>query len=173
MENQASTKNIIINYGLILGVIGLLPSLIKYAMGGNYLENDSISGILSVIVSIIFIVLAYKKFKTNNNGFMTWGQGVKIGMGIIFISMIITILYLLLFTNFIEPDFKAQVIEASEQKWIDAGYSDDQIEMSKEMTNKYFNLSMFGGIAIMSLFFGFVVSAITSAIMKKNEEEQY
>ena len=173
MENQASSKSIILNYGLILGIIGLLPSLIKYATGGNYLENDPISTILSLVITIVFIVLATKKYKESNGGFMSWGQGVKVGMGVIFISMIITILYLFVFTNYIEPDFKNQVIEASQQKWIDAGMSEEQMEMSKEMTDKYFNLSMFGGIAVMSLFFGFVVSAITSAIMKKSQEDNY
>ena len=87
--------------------------------------------------------------------------------------MIISIVYLLLFTNFIEPDFKNQVIESSIVKWEDAGMSSDQIEMSTKMTNDYFELSLYGSIVVMTLFLGFVISAIVSAIMKKSEEDTY
>lgn len=173
MENQANSKNIILNYGLILGVISILPGLIKYAMGGNYLENDWVSSVLSLVLTVAFIVLGIKKFKSENEGFLSWGQGVKIGLGIVLISMIISIVYLLLFTNFIEPDFKNQVIESSIVKWEDAGMSSDQIEMSTKMTNDYFELSLYGSIVVMTLFLGFVISAIVSAIMKKSEEDTY
>ena len=87
--------------------------------------------------------------------------------------MIISIAYLLLFTNFIEPDFKNQVIESSIVKWQDAGMTSDQIEMTTKMTNDYFELSLYGSIVVMSLFLGFVFSAIIAAIMKKSEEETY
>ena len=173
MENQANSKGIILNYGVTLGVISILPGLIKYAMGGNYLENDVTSSIIGLALGVIFIILGMKKFKTENNGFMSWGQGVKIGMGIFLISLVISVIYLLIFTNFIEPDFKNQVIEASITKWEDAGMSSDQIDISKKMTEDYFTLSLYGGVAIGGLFIGFVISAITAAIMKKNEEDTY
>ncbi|SDR81574.1 Protein of unknown function [Polaribacter sp. KT25b] len=173
MENQTNSKSIILNYGLILGVISILPGLIKYAMGGNYLENDWISSVLSLVLTVAFIVLGIKKFKSENEGFLSWGQGVKVGLGIVLISMIISIVYLLLFTNFIEPDFKNKVIESSIVKWEDAGMSSDQIEMSTKMTKDYFELSLYGSIVVMSLFLGFVISAITAAIMKKTEEDTY
>ena len=173
MENQANSKSIILNYGLILGAISLLPSLIKYAMGGNYLENDMVSGVIGVALTIAFIIFAFKKYKESNNGFMSWGQGVKIGMGIILISMIITITYLLIFTNFIEPDFQTQALDIAQQKWVDAGMTEEQIETTRTMADKYFNLSLYGSITVMSLLLGFVISAITAAIMKKSEEEAY
>lgn len=173
MENQANSKSIILNYGLALGAISLLPGLIKYAMGGNYLENDITSTIIGFVLGIAFIVLGMRKYKAENNGFMTWGQGVKVGLGIFLISLIISVAYLLIFTNFIEPDFKNQVIESSITKWQDAGMSSDQIEMSQKMTEDYFALSLYGGIVIGGLFIGFVISAIVAAIMKKSEEETY
>ena len=37
MENQANSKNVILNYGLYLGVASILLSLIIYATG-NHLE---------------------------------------------------------------------------------------------------------------------------------------
>ncbi len=173
MENQVSSKSIILNYGLALGIISLFPSIIKYALGENYLENDIYTLIISIVLTIVFVIISIKKIKILNNGFLSWGQGLKAGVGVVLISMIIVILYLLIFSNFIEPDFKQLAIEAAEQKWIDAGMSDEQIEISRDMANKYFNLSLYGSTVLASLFFGFVISAIVSAIMQKREEDTF
>lgn len=172
MENKTSSKSIIINYGLIMGVASLLPSLVKYAMG-DYLSRDWISGTVGLLISIVFIVIGVKKYKELNGGFVSWGKSVKIGMGMTLISLIITIIYILVFSNFIEPDFKNQVIERTRQQWVDAGMADDVIEQQLPYVRDYFALSMYGGIIIISAFFGFVISAIVGAVMKRSEEDQY
>lgn len=172
MENQASSKNIILNYGLYYGVISVILSLIMYATG-NHLEQNMIGMLLGFVIMIAFIVLATKKFKDDNQGFLSWGQGVKTGMGVVLIGIIISGIYTYLFANFIEPDFKNQIIEKSIVQWQDAGMTSDQIEMSTKMTEDYFYLSLYGGMIIGGLVLGFIFSAITAAIMKKSEEETY
>ncbi|WP_298778257.1 DUF4199 domain-containing protein [uncultured Polaribacter sp.] len=172
MENQANSKSIILNYGLYYGLVSVILSLIMYALG-MHLEQNIVQMLLGFAIMIAFIILASKKFKNDNGGFMSWGQGVKIGMGIILIGIIISALYTYLFTSFIEPDFKNQIIEKSIVQWEDAGMSSDQIEMSLKMTEDYFYLSLFGGMVIGGLVLGFIFSAITSAIIKHTEEETY
>ena len=172
MENQASSKNIILNYGLYYGVISVILSLIMYATG-NHLEQNMIGMLLGFVIMIAFIVLATKKFKDDNQGFLSWGQGVKTGMGVVLIGIIISGIYTYLFANFIEPDFKNQIIEKSIVQWQDAGMTSDQIEISTKMTEDYFYLSLYGGMIIGGLVLGFIFSAITAAIMKKSEEETY
>ena len=137
MENQASSKSIILNYGLYYGLVSVILSLIMYALG-MHLEQNIVQMLLGFAIMITFIVLASKKFKTDNGGFMSWGQGVKIGMGIILIGIIISALYTYLFTSFIEPEFKKQVIERSMIQWENAGMTSDQMDMSKKMTEDYF-----------------------------------
>ena len=51
---------------------------------------------------IIVIVLGIKNFKSSNNNLITWGQSVKIGVGISIISALIGIIYNLIFINFIQ-----------------------------------------------------------------------
>lgn len=172
MENQVNSKSIILNNGLYYGLVSVILSLIMYALG-MHLEQNITQMLLGFAIMIAFIVLASKKFKTDNGGFMSWGQGVKIGMGVILIGIIISAIYTYVFTSFIEPEFKNQVIEKSIIQWQDAGMSSDQIDMSKKMTEDYFYLSLFGGMAIGGLFLGFIFSAIIAAIMKKSEEEAY
>ncbi|QOD61742.1 DUF4199 domain-containing protein [Polaribacter haliotis] len=172
MENQASSKSIILNYGLYYGIVAVVFSLIMYALG-QHLEQNLATSLIGFVIMIAFIVLATKKFKFENGGFMSWGQGVKIGMGVVLIGVIISAIYTYLFTTFIEPDFKNQIIEKSMVQWQDAGMSSDQIDISKKMTEDYFYVSLFGGMVIGGLVLGFIFSAITSAIMKHSEEETY
>ena len=100
MENQASSKNIILNYGLYLGIASVLINLVNYAVG-DYLQPHWSIGILSFVIMIAAIVMAYNKFKELNNGFMSWGQSVKIGVGLTVVSAVIAIVYQQLFQNFI------------------------------------------------------------------------
>ena len=172
MENQASSKNIILNYGLYYGICSVILSLVMYALG-MHLEQNLVSRLIGIAIVIAFIILAIKKYKSDNNGFLSWGQGVKVGVGVVLIGIIISVIYTYLFSNFIEPDFKDLVIQNSVTKWEDMGLSSDQIEMSKKMTEDYFYLSLYGGMAIGGLVLGFIISAIAAAVMKKSEEETY
>ncbi|MCT4698877.1 MULTISPECIES: DUF4199 domain-containing protein [Tenacibaculum] len=173
MENQANSKNIILNYGLYLGLIGIFIHLVFYATG-NLISLGWLTGILGFAAMITLIVLGIKKFKADNGGFLSFGQALKVGVGIAVFSAVISAVYTLIFTSFIEPDFQAQMMEVQKQAWMDSGMNDEQIEASESMAKK------FGGPAItipvsivVSAFFGFIFSAISGAIMKNNEEEQY
>lgn len=173
MENQANSKSFIINNGVILGVLGILISVTLYAMGMHLDPHWSI-GILQFILMIAIIVLGISQFKKANGGFLSWGQGVKIGVGIAILSALISVIYNYIFITFVEPDFMAQVMEVQNQKLLDQGRSQEQIEAANAMTEKFKSplfASAFGIIG--SAIGGFIISAIAAAIMKKSEEETY
>ena len=173
MENQASSKNIILNYGVYLGIASVLINLVNYAVG-DYLKPHWSISILSGILMIAIIVMAFKKFKEMNGGFMSWGQSVKIGVGLTVISAVIGILYQQLFQNFIEPEYMQQMMVVQEQAWVDAGMTSEGIDSAKEMMQKFQGPLISSAIGlVVAAFIGFVVSAITGAIMKKSAEEQY
>ena len=173
MENQASSKSIILNYGLYLGIISILISLVVYAMGNHVQPHWSVS-VINVVAMITFIIMGMKKFKTDNAGFMSWGQAVKIGVGLTVLSTIIVIAYNLIFINFIEPDFMTQVAAVQEQAWVDAGMTSDQIEANKEIMSNFQSPVISSAIGIVvAAFVSFIISAIAGAIMKQNAEEQY
>ena len=173
MENQVNSKSIILNNGLYLGLIGIICHLALYATG-SLLELNWVNSIISLIAMIVFIVMGIKTYKLNNGGFISWGQGVKIGMGITMISAVITVLYIMIFMNFIEPDFQQQALEFQKQAWIDGGLTDEQVEASIAMTEKFQTPAISAAMMLaFSAFIGFVFSAIIAAIMKKSEEETY
>jgi hypothetical protein len=173
MEDQASSKSLIINYGVILAVIGIIISLINYAMGAHLTPHWSIS-VISVALTIGLVIFGIKKFKEANGGFMSWGQGVKVGVGICIVSALITAIYQYIFMTFIEPEFMTQMLEVQSQAYIDAGMTEEQIEAAGAMSQKFQSPGILAAVSIISAaILGFIISAIASAVMKKTEEEDY
>lgn len=173
MENQVSSKGIILNNGLYLGLTGVFAALILYATG-SAIELQLVGNVVGIIATIIFVIVGIKQFRTANQGFISWAQGVKVGMGIVMISAVITVIYTLLFTQVIEPDFQQQAMEIQKQAWMDAGMTSEQIENAEEMSKKFQSPAIVSGfILVFSAFIGFIISAIAAAVMKKSEENAY
>lgn len=171
-DQQKPTKKIALNYGLILGFLSILTSVIVYTMGKTY-EQDWKVGVISFIIMAIIITLGIKKYKEGNQGFLTLGQGLKTGIGIALIGAVISIIYSLIFMNFIEPDFMEKLMEVTHQKLLDdPNLSEEMIEtqmkMMKKLSSPAFNIGM--GL-IGSVFFGFVISIVASLIMQKKEDQ--
>lgn len=173
MENQAESKSFIVNNGVILGGASVVFSLLLYATG-NHLPPHWSASVISFVLFIVFIVLGTKQFKEANGGFLSWGQGVKIGVGIAVLAGLIVVIYNYIFANFIEPDFMTKLMEIQNQSFLDQGMTEEQIEAANEMTKTFQTPGIMAAVGIISYAIGgFIVSAITAAIMKKSEEETY
>lgn len=173
MENQPNSKSIILNNGLYLGIIGVFVSLILWATGNGH-ELQWVNSVVGFVAMITLIILGIKKFKQANGGYISWGQGVKIGLGIAMISAVITVVYTLLFMNVIDPSFQEQAMEIQQQKWLDGGMTEEQIETFTESAKNFQGPGVISAMILaFSAFVGFIISAVIAAIMKKSEEENY
>lgn len=173
MENQAPSKGIMLNYGAMLGVASVLVSVAVYAMG-HHLEQDWRMGLINFALMIIIIALGIKKYKQSNAGWLSFGQAVKVGVGIAIISAVIGIIYNLIFTNVIEPDFMNQLLEKQREIWTENNMTEEQIESAEGMFATFSSPAITSAISIVAAaFFGFIISAIAGAIMKKSPEDQY
>ncbi len=174
MEDQKSSpKQIMVNYGLLLGFISILMSVANYAVGNIY-EPHWLMTVLGIVAPIVVIVLGLKKVKELNGGYLKLGEALKTGIGISLISAILFLVYFLIFTNFIETEFYVRSLEVKEQAIIDMypNMSDEQLEaaigMQEKLSGPVFTSAI---ILIISLFFGLIVSLIGGLIMKKTSEE--
>jgi NhaP-type Na+/H+ or K+/H+ antiporter len=58
--------------------------------------------------------------------------------------------------------------------WEEANFTSEQIEASKSMMETFSNPAITAAMGISGgAFFGFIISAIAGAIMKRTEEDQY
>jgi len=174
MENQKSaSKQIMLNYGLILGVISILLSVSIYAMGKIYDQSWEIA-LVSFTIMAVITFMGLKKFKDENNNLLSLGEAIKIGLGIALVGAILSVLYNQIFINFIEPDFMENMMKVGEQKMLEQNpnMTDEQLEMAKGMQEKMSSPLIGAAMGIIgSLFFGFIISLIEGLILKKSDEE--
>lgn len=174
MENQTTTpKQIMLNYGLMLGVLGILVNVSLFAMGKTYDPHWSVA-VIQTIITIVIIIMGIKKIKELNNGFLSLGEALKTGLGIALIAGIIAVIYTYLFTSFIEPEFYQRMSEVQMQKMMESNpnLTDEQLEAGAAMAKKFSGPYISAAFAIVaSLFFGFIISLIAGLIMRKSDEE--
>ena len=159
MENQTTTpKQIMLNYGLILGFTGILLNVALFAMGKTYDPHWSVA-VIGIGITVAIIVLGIKKVKELNGGYLSLGEALKTGLGIALISGLVGVAYTLIFTNFIEPEYFNRMADVQEQKMLEQNpnMSDEQLEsimaVSKKMTGPVMAAAM---NIIGSLFVGFI-----------------
>ncbi|MCK0131063.1 DUF4199 domain-containing protein [Flavobacteriaceae bacterium F08102] len=172
MEHQKpNTKPIILNYGLILGVLSVLLSVIVYAFGNIY-NQGILPTIASFAISISVIALAISAFKKLNGGYLNFSDGLKIGIGASLIGAIITIIYSLIFTRVIEPDFTKNMMEIQMQEYLkNPDITDEMIDGIKKGSEFFSQTWVVVGIQlIVALFIGFIISLIATLAMQKKEE---
>lgn len=171
MENQtASSKSIMLNYGLYNGLAGILLNVMLYALGMIY-EQPWWVGVIGFVISFALIFMGTKAFRFTNNGLLSFGQGLKIGIGISLIGGIISIIYQQIFINFIEPDFAKNQMDIVKQNMVESNASSEQIEATMQMMEMGQGpLAQIGFGLIAVLFIGFIISLITSLILKRDEE---
>jgi hypothetical protein len=171
-QAQTSKKSIMLNYGLLLGFASIIVALINYVFGDLYQPHWSIM-VASLAVTSAIIVLGLKKVKEMNSGFLSVGEAIKVGLGIALISALIYVVYLVIFYNFIEPNFFDNMIKVQEQLIMEKypNMSDEQLESAKKgaamFANTGANLTL---TIIVSLFFGLIISLIAGLVMKKTED---
>ena len=174
MENQKSTtKQVMLNYGLILGIASVILSVAIYAMGKIYEQGWEMALIGFAIMAVI-IFMGLKNFKQGNNDALSLGQALKIGLGIALVGGIISVAYNQIFINFIEPDYIENMMRIGEQTMLEQNpnMSDEQLEVAKGMQEKMSSPLIGAAMGIIaSLFFGFIISLIEGLILKKSNEE--
>lgn len=157
-----------VSYGIILGVILILISIIMYVTG-MALEGTQWPMYLYYLIFPITLILAIKSFKKENGGFLSISEALKVGMAAAVISAIIFLLYSLVFNYLIEPNWSEQVIDATRDKMNEMGnLTEAQVEQSLEFVKWGANPLIGGAIWLaMSAFFGLIYSLIAGAIMKQ------
>ncbi len=167
MEEKVSTARIALKYGIILGVASLVFYTILYVTG---LFLNPVVTSLGYIILIAGIYLAMKEFREQNNGFMSYGEGLGIGTLTSGVAAIITITFDLVYKKFIDTTINQQIQDVTREKFEAQGMDDAQIDGVIEMMDKMSSpgIVFFTGI-IATIAVGFVISLIVAAILKKSK----
>jgi Protein of unknown function (DUF4199) len=172
MEQQStSTASIALKWGVVGGVASIIFTTILYVSGQ---ATNTPLGLLGLIISATCIFLAMKEFRTENSGFMSYGQGLGVGTLLTAVSGFMSMIFNYIYTEFIDTTIRQQILDKMRSDMEGRGMDDIQIDQAMEMSQKFASPGftfVFGIIG--AIFIGFVISLIISAILKKNKPFEY
>lgn len=167
MENVSSAR-IALKWGLIYGVLGIVYNTISYNTG---IWKSWFIGLMILLI-LLFGVLyfAMNEFKSLNNGFMTFKEGLGLGTLTITAGGIISVLFDNFYRNYIDTTILGQQIEMMTEQYESMGLSEAQIDEAIQKVEATANsgLSFLWGV-IGAVVLGFIASLIMSAIVKKDK----
>lgn len=170
-QSGPTTGKYALTFGLILGAAGVVFSLIQYSMGLLY-EKNSAQSIIGILMAVVIIAIGIYNFKKENQGFLEVKEAIKIGTGAGVIAALVSILYLLVLANVIEPDFWEKSLELGKTAMIEANPSltDEQLDQALEMQKKFLWIT-YPAMIIMNTLLGLVIGVLTGIVLKKKAVE--
>lgn len=171
MENPAqdklSVRSVGIRYGLILAAVSVIFFLLASMLSLNTTEGPA-RWVSLVFMTVIFI-LGHKYYKENGDGFMSYGQGMGIGFWASLLSSVISSAFTYVYVKFIDTSWMETIKEMQLEQMEKQGLSDEQIEMSMSMMERFstpemiFIFGIIGGV-----FLGVILSLIITIFTQKN-----
>lgn len=167
-------KNIILRYGLIYGgVTALISILYQHGIGGMLFN------VLFGIPFMIFIIIAAgRKYKAINGGYATFGELVKVLMGVFIFASLISLTAMLLHGQFLSEEAKQTIIDNSIESQLsilerfvpDDLMSDLEDQIEVESQSLFDIVTLLKGF-LFGIFGSLLVALISAAIMKKRRPE--
>ena len=173
MEN--STKNLfkaaLTHTAIISGVI-IVHSIIVDVFGIYYDTYNMIAANVLPIAGIVYAIYAYRKETLNNQ--ITYSQAL--GYGVLTATMIgiVVSAFSYVHTHIISPELYEMGLIMAEEKMLESGVDESQIEMLVEMQQKFktpFFVVLFGTLSMTVL--GLIVSLIAGAFLKKEAGDPF
>ena len=167
MENKVTASQIGFRYGLILGLIYIIYSMILQFADMD-IKTMQAFGYLNYVILIVAIVLAHKAFKTGGDGFMSLGQGIGSGTLLSVVSGAISGIFSFIYIKFVDDSMLTKIKDMQIEEMEKRGMDDAQIDQAMQVAGMFMSPI---AIAIMSViamaFFGFILSLIISLFTKK------
>ena len=156
--------------GAITALVLIVFSVLVFTTGIEALK--SANGIANYLSIIIGIILTQKAFKSENRGFMSYGQGLGLGSVLGLIAGAINGAFTYIYFQFVDSTPLELIKDEAIDKLDSQNLTDDQYDQTLMIYDYIFSpagLSLMGLVGIFLL--GFVFSLIISAFTKERDPE--
>lgn len=170
-------KSIVFRYGILGALTILALNLIHFfvIMKIAGYEVQEASGYLTIFISMIFVFLGIRRYRDHvNGGFLTFGQGLKIGLLIVLIPAVLFGLLDILYTEVIDPGWLDEYYKNTVEKMrstippekLQAAL--DKLQSQKEMFSN--PVMQFLLMAATVLIIGLIVTIISSLTLMRKKK---
>jgi len=166
MENKVSPWKANLNAGIILGLIGIIWTLVLWFL--DQTTNRSLGWIFWIVL-IIGLFLGIKSYRDKYlNGFITYGQSLGAGVIIMIYYSLISAVFTYLLYKFIDPNLTDKLLAITEEQLVERGMAEGMIEQSMQIQKKIMTpLVMSVSSIFAGVFIGTILSLIISLFTKR------
>jgi len=166
MEQNVNVWKANLTNGLIMGLIGVVFSLLMYFLD---LTTNKWVGYTLYVIEIIVLYFLLKSYRDNYmHGMITYGQAVGAGVVIFVYCAIIMAVFTYILYAIIDPGLIDKLLAMSEEASMKRGLTQEQIDLGMKFTRKIMTapvLTIFSIFGIM--FVGTILSLIDAAFVRK------
>lgn len=176
MESEKSILNPAFKSGLIIGSVSIAFFLILYVGGIKPvgIMKPILIGLFGFAISITLLVVYLRKYRSQNEGFISFKDAFFFGFIALLISAVISAVFNYVFIEYFDPEYTRSIIEAQKdymESYLSGKVSDEQIQTTLDGIDEGINKSIlkqsltsliFGGV------FALIVSLIVGAVVKRS-----
>lgn len=166
METNVSVWKANLVNGVILGLIGVVYSLLMYFLDLTFARWQAWVWIVMQIVVLYFLVKSYRD--TYRHGLLTFGQALGAGMVISLYNAIIAAIFMYLLYTVIDTNLMDKQLAFTEELMQKRGVPEEAIEISMNMQKKILIPEVMAPFSIVgSMFYGLFMSLIIAAFVRR------
>ncbi len=170
---QSSRAQVIIKYGVIFGLLSVASQLVFYIMGYGIQRNWA-TYLVTFIVFAGSLFLGIKALREDVlGGHMSYGQGVGAGVLMSIIAGIISSIYFLVLTSFIDTGLIQKMIDQIAEEMMKKNVNEEAIEQNLYYTRKFMTpVWMFVFGTVFYIFWGLIATLILSIFLQKEDPDK-
>lgn len=180
MEQKISPSKSALQFGLLFGILMVLEFVIVYVIDVDPISNPTAGIVINTLNYLVFpvsiITFSCMNYKKNlNNGFISFGECLKIGVTICLIAGLIYGIFSAVF-NMVFPEFMEDLLKKTRQVILKQNptMTSDQVEMAISMTKKFMNPAIVIPVTVaMYSFIGLIYSLIIGAFVKNDNPQSF
>lgn len=169
MEEKSTIWPIGFRVGVILTLVLIIYWMLLQVTG---MASNQALGLVVYVFYILAITWAHRTYKESGDGYMTYGQGLGLGMIVSGVSGLIYGLFTYAYLKFIDDSMIGELINQSRMTLEQQGLDDEQIDQALAITQMVTNPeALMMGTVLGTLFMGLIFSLVISAFTKNNNPE--
>ena len=153
-------------YGGMTGAVMIIYGVILYVLDLNMSQS---LGLINYAILLGGIILGTKNYRDNSlGGSISYANALGYGTLVSAFAALIAAVYTYLLMGVIDPEIIEKMFTLMEEKMMEQGLADSQIEMAIEMNRKWMTPAVMTIMVIPTYtFIGFLISLFTAIFLKK------